>query len=58
VITERNQLFRKSALERLSSPEQLDTRLKLVSYRRWLLLALPALLIALALYGAWMAGVL
>ena len=58
MITERNQLFRKSALERLSSPEQLDTRLKLVSYRRWLLLALPALLIALALYGAWMAGVL
>jgi HlyD family secretion protein len=58
VITERNQLFRKSALERLSSPDQLDTRLKLVSYRRWLLLALPALLIALALYGAWMAGAL
>ncbi len=58
MITERNQLFRKTALERLSSPDQLDTRLKLVSYRRWLAIALPALLIALALYGSWMAGVL
>jgi hypothetical protein len=58
VIAERNQLFRKTALERLSSPDQLDTRLKLVSYRRWLVIALPALLIALALYGSWMAGLL
>jgi hypothetical protein len=58
VITERNQLFRKSALERLSSPDQLDTRLKLVSYRLWLAIALPALLIALAIYGTWMAGAL
>ena len=58
MIAERNQLFRKTALERLSSPDQLDTRLKLVSYRRWLVIALPALLIALAIYGSWMAGVL
>jgi hypothetical protein len=58
VSSERNELFRKTALERLSSPDQLDARLTLVSYRGWLVIALPVLLILLATYGAWMAGLL
>ena len=53
MITERNQLFRKTALERLSSPNQLDERLKLVSYRPWVRIALPALLVLIAIYVAW-----
>ena len=53
MITERNQLFRKSALERLSSPNQLDERLKLVSYRPWVRIALPALLALIASYAVW-----
>ena len=58
MITERNQLFRKTALERLSSPNQLDERLKLVSYRPWVRIALPALVALVAAYAAWMAGAL
>ena len=53
MITERNQLFRKSALERLSSPNQLDERLELVSYRPWVRIALPTLLALIASYTAW-----
>ena len=53
MITERNQLFRKTALERLSSPNQLDERLKLVSYLPWVRIALPALLVLIAIYVAW-----
>lgn len=58
MITERNQLFRKTALERLSSPNQLDERLKLVSYRPWVRIAMPVLLALVAAYAAWMAGAL
>ena len=57
MITERNQLFRKSALERLSSPNQLDERLELVSYRPWVRIALPALLALIASYAAWIVSV-
>lgn len=45
-------LFRKQALERLSSPEQLDQLMQVVSPRSWLLLAgLGLLLIAVLLWG-------
>ena len=57
MITERNQLFRKSALERLSSPNQLDERLKLVSYRPWVRIALPTLLALIASYAVWIVSV-
>lgn len=40
-------LFRQAALERLSSPEQLDSVLQVVTVRAWLLL-LPVLLVILA----------
>ena len=53
MITDRNQLFRKAALERLSSPNQLDERLTLVSYRSLVRFALPALLVLIAIYVAW-----
>ena len=58
MITERNQLFRKTALERLSSPEQLDERLTLVSYRPWIKRGLPALVFVMTAYLIWIAGVL
>ena len=58
MITERNQLFRKAALDRLSSPNQLDARLTLLSYRPWVKGWLPALLILILLYVVWIAGAL
>jgi hypothetical protein len=56
VITTRNQLFRKSALARLSSPNQLDERLTLVSYRPWVRIALPALCVLVLAYAFWIAS--
>ncbi len=58
MITARNQLFRKAALERLSSPNQLDERLILVSYRPWVRIALPVLVVLVAAYAAWIASAL
>jgi hypothetical protein len=58
MITERNQLFRKSALERLSSPDRLDERLILVSYRPWVRFALPVLLALIAFYAFWTVEIL
>lgn len=58
MITERNQLFRKTALERLSSPDQLDERLTLVSYRPWIKRWLPALVIVMTAYLIWIVGAL
>jgi hypothetical protein len=55
---ERNQLFRKTALERLASPDQLDERLTLVSYRPWIKRWLPALVVVMSIYVIWIAGVL
>ncbi len=56
MINERNQLFRKSALERLSSPDQLDERLVLASYRPWIKRWLPALVIVMLAYVLWIVG--
>jgi hypothetical protein len=57
LIAQRNQIFRKSALEQLSSPDQLDERLSFVSYQMWIRLAAPLLGVAVALsiltYFAW-----
>ena len=58
MITALNQLFRKTALERLSSPNQLDERLTLVSYRPWVRIALPALAALVAAYVAWIVSAL
>lgn len=50
----RESVFRAAALERLSSPEQLDERMRVVSPRAWLALAaLGALLLAVVLWGAF-----
>ena len=46
-----NKLFRKVALDRLSSPEQLDQLMKITSPRAWL--ALIAIAILLAAGGLW-----
>ena len=59
MATENNQLFRKTALERLSSPDLLDVRFKLVSYRTWLQIAAPMLLLiaVAAVFGTlWLTG--
>lgn len=45
----RNDLFRKESLERLSSPEQLDQLMRVVSLRDWIPLATLGALIALTL---------
>ena len=50
--TGRESVFRAAALDRLSSPEQLDERMRVVSARAWLALAaLGALLLAAVLWG-------
>jgi len=52
----REKIFRKVALERLSSPEQLDSMMRVISPRAWLmlvpLLALIALAIAWSIFGS------
>jgi len=46
------QIFRKSSLEKLSSPEQLDRVIKITSSRSWLILAAMMILtISLVLWG-------
>jgi HlyD family secretion protein len=48
----KQQIFRKSALERLSSPEQLDTLLRVTSRRAWLVLGgIGILLLAILGWG-------
>lgn len=49
----RAQIFRQVALERLSSPEQLDTLIQVVTVRAWLTLAPLLALIVLALAWGW-----
>jgi len=56
MITERNQLFRKTALARLSSPNQLDERLKLLSYRPWVVMGVPVLVVFILIYAFWLLG--
>jgi hypothetical protein len=47
-------LFRRTALDRIASPDRLDERLGLPAYPRGLLLALAALLAAVAAFGTWL----
>ena len=51
MIPERTSIFRETALERLSSPEQLDQLMRITSPRSWMMLVTIAILLALAL--AW-----
>jgi HlyD family secretion protein len=50
-VSERDELFRRVALERLSSPEQLDQLMVIVTPRRWL--ALVAMLALVVLCVVW-----
>jgi HlyD family secretion protein len=50
----REQIFRKSALERLSSPEELDSLMKVTSPRAWLaLIAFGGLILTAVIWGIW-----
>jgi HlyD family secretion protein len=50
-------IFRKVALDRLSSPEQLDTLLRVTAPRSWLALAALAALLAVAAAWGWFGSV-
>lgn len=58
MISAKNQLFRKVALDRVASPGQLDERLVLVSYRPWVRIALPILLVIVLAYATWFGSTL
>ena len=47
-------IFRKAALARLASPEQLDARLNLTPYPARILAAAAFLLALVALFAAWL----
>lgn len=47
-------IFRKAALARLASPEQLDARLNLTPYPGRVLAAAAILLTLVALFAAWL----
>ena len=47
-------IFRQAALDRLASPERLDERLAIPIYPRLLIAAVAALVVALALFAAWL----
>jgi hypothetical protein len=47
-------IFRKAALERLASPERLDSRPTLPSYPRRLAVALAVLAVAVIAFAAWL----
>lgn len=50
----KKQIFRKAALERLASPEQLDELMQVATPRGWLaFLALASLLVAAVAWGIW-----
>src|SRR5688572_7245028 len=49
--------FRKAALERLSTPEQLDQVIQTTSARSWLALLVVVMLIALAVLWGWFGSV-
>ena len=50
----RGQIFRKSALERLSSPEELDSLMQVTSPKGWLaLIAFGGLILTAAIWGIW-----
>lgn len=50
-MNQNNELFRKEALDRLSSPEQLDRLMRVTSGRGWL--ALLAILLLVGIAGVW-----
>lgn len=53
-MSEKNQLFRKASLDRLSSPEQLDGLMQVTSPKGWVaLLAICGLLAMALLWGVW-----
>ncbi|TXT39610.1 MAG: Membrane-fusion protein [Comamonadaceae bacterium] len=53
-MSEKNQLFRKVSLDRLSSPEQLDALMQVTSAKGWVaLLAICGLLFMALLWGIW-----
>ena len=39
MVTQKHDLFRKEALERISSPERLDQIMQVVSFKKWIPLA-------------------
>jgi hypothetical protein len=47
-------IFRKAALERLASPEQLDARPALPRYPPWLVVSLAVLALAVIAFVAWL----
>ena len=47
-------IFRKAALARLASPDQLDARLNLTPYSGRILAAAAGLLLFVALFAAWL----
>ncbi len=47
-------IFRKAALERLASPERLDSRPSVPGYPRALVAALAVLAVAVAAFAAWL----
>lgn len=49
MVTEKNNLFRKEALERLSSPENLDRQMQIIRPKKWLPLAAMGCVVATAL---------
>jgi len=53
-MSEKNQLFRKVSLDRLSSPEQLDALMQVTSPKGWVaLLAICGLLFMALFWGIW-----
>jgi hypothetical protein len=54
MANEQNSLFRKEALERISSPEQLDQLMQIVNLKNWLPLAAIGFLLSLAVLWSFM----
>jgi len=57
MAADKDQLFRKVALERLSSPEQLETLIRVVTPNAWMALAPLLALIVLALAWGWFGSI-
>ncbi|CAK0767713.1 NHLP bacteriocin system secretion protein [Gammaproteobacteria bacterium] len=53
----KEQLFRKVALERLSSPEQLDTLIRVITLNAWIALAPFLVMIVLAIAWSWLGSI-
>jgi len=56
-MAEKDKLFRKVALERLSSPEQLETLIRVVTPNAWLALAPLGAIILLAIAWGWFGSI-